>query len=97
MMYLDGRKASLYEYMYERLDRTESFLSQLMLVRDELGSDGLMKLLSLKNSTYLMYMRINRRIINNFTNENLSVIAPILIEYYENIKQMEIWAVKAGM
>ncbi len=81
MQFIDGRKASIYDYIYDRLQRTESFLDQLMLVNTQIGTEGLMKLLEIRNSTHLLQLRSLRNLVPHLNNEDMSVFSKPISEY----------------
>lgn len=97
MMFPDGTEASIYDYLYDRLQRTESFLDQLMLVSDQLGADGVMHVLEIRNSTYLQHLRSIRPFIPLLKNENMSVFSKPISEYHTRLKDFELWAKRTGL
>ncbi len=96
MEFLGGRKANIYEYIYDRLQRTETFLDQIMLVNTQLGAEGLIKLLEVRNSSYLSQLRSLRNLVPHLKNKDMSVFSGIICEHYASLEEFEAWAVRNG-
>jgi len=96
MVFSDGRKATIMDYMIDRLERTNKFLGDLMSISILLDSEGISHIKEIMHDSYLMQMSFYKNMGKSINNANLSFIASSFIEHCNKVMQLKKWSDEKG-
>jgi hypothetical protein len=92
MIFYDGRRANLFEYMIDRARRTEKALQNLLIFSSVVGSEGVAKITDIQSDSYLVQMELIAPSVGKMTNTDLSFLTDAFDDHFQHIVALEKWA-----
>lgn len=97
LVFLNGQKATLMDYVFERANRSDSFLRNLSEIGVFLGGDGMALIAEIRTGMYLAMIKGITPIRSLVGGGNLSFLAEALGNHYQLVRKFERWTSERGL
>jgi hypothetical protein len=93
MVFPDGRKANLFDYIVDRTRRTNTFLRNLLIFSYLLGGEATAQIAEIQSDNYLMQVQslLSPPFNAGMSDQTLAFLVDSFVDHYEKINRLKKW------